>query len=272
MRWSYDLSQAEPIIRDYPVYDASATGLLLGQAMALEGAITTAANRMFLQKANPAVLDNVVGVLNESGLDASTSAAATGITIYGKVIINPFAVWRAEYSQHTDDDIVNTSADSTGKRITATFTTDREGDWIYVTNVGSTTGGAGNLYQIGLSNSTTSVDACTSYDDNLKGTNTSDSFIVITSPYSALVAGGGLDLSAVTARYGTMIKGVAAVGTGAIIVLQNYIETSSTGPAPLNVQVHSGNNYPAASTKIYADIHLSDHLLLGAGLSNRVID
>ena len=270
MRFSYDLAQAEPIIRDYPVYDSSATALLLGMAMSLEGAITTAANRMFLQKSNPAVMDNFVGVLNETGLDASSSAAATGVTIYGKIIINPLAVYRCEYSQHADDDGDNGTADSTGKTVTITTTTDREGDWVYITGT-ATTGGAGNLAQIGASTGTTAVVAVTSYDDNLKGNLTTDKVIFITSPFSALVAGGGLDLSAVTARYGTMIKGAATVGTGQIVVLQNYIETSSTGPAPLNVQVHSGNNYPYATTKLYADIHFSDHLLLGAGLANRVI-
>jgi hypothetical protein len=39
----------------------------------------------------------------------------------------------------------------------------------------------------------------------------------------------------------------------------------------LRVEKHSGNRYDAASTKIYADIHFADSLLLGATLSTRVI-
>lgn len=272
MKFHYDLTQAEPIIRDYPCYNASATGLYRGQVMALEGAITTAANRMFLQTCNAAVVDNVVGVLDETSLDATTSSAATGVTVYGKVIINPMAVWLAEYSQHADNDTVNTSADSTGKTTTATFTTDREGDWIYVTGVGSTAGGAGNLSQIGASTSTTSVTAVTSYDDYLKGTNTSDTFIVLTSPFSALAAGGSIDLSAATGENCVKLKGVAAAGTGAVMVLQNYVTHASLPMEPLKVARHSGNNYPYATTKVYADVMLTDHLLLGATLSTRVID
>jgi len=288
VKFHYDLSNAEPIIRDEVVSGTS--DILRGAVVSREGAITSTGNRFGLQNTNPATLDNVVGVAaefydysvhfsgvdnpSENGLGTGTNAAtaaATGVSNYVKMIINPLAVWLAEYSQHADDDTVNTAADTTGKVTTATFTTDREGDWIYVTDVGSTTGGAGNLSQIGASTSTTSVTACTSYDDNMAGTNTSDTFIVISNAYTCLAAGGSLDLSAASGNVGTHLKGVAATGTGAILVLQNFISDGANPPAPLKVERHSGNTFAAATTKLYADIQLMDHLLLGGTVSNAPI-
>ena len=268
MIFHYDLAQAEPIIRDYPVYDTSAINY--GEVLAMEGAITTAENRMFLQSCNAAVIDNAVGIAQET-ITASTSASATGVTVYAKVLINPFAVYLCEYSQHADDDTVNTAADTAGNDTTATFTTDREGDWIYVTNVGSTTAGAGNLYQIGLSNSTTSVTACSSYDDYMKGTSTSDTFIVITNPFSALATTGHTDLSAATGYSGRAIKGLPATGSGALNILLNYIQTPQLGLEPLRVEQHSGKNYSSGvGVHLYADVQLMSHLLLG-GTGARVI-
>jgi len=280
MKFHWDLTQAEPIIKDYVVVGSS--DIEEGAVVSMEGAITTDDNRFGLQNTNAAELSNVVGVTNEkydysahySGLSGTTNAATeptTGVSNYIKVIINPMAVWLAEYSQHADDDTVNTSASSDGKDITATFTTDREGDWVYVTDTGSTTDGAGNLAQIGLSNSTTSVTMCTSYDDNLNGVSTSDTFIVISNPYTALAAGGSLDLTAASGQAGTMLKGAAETGAGAIVVIQNYITDKATPLEPLRVERHSGRVFDAATAHLYADIQLSDHLLLGAGVSDRII-
>lgn len=277
MRWSYDITQAEPVIRDLPVGGAS--DILMGAVVAREGAITTALNRFCCQAATASVIDDVVGVTNEfydysahisnTGSNGAT-AAATGVTNYIKVIINPTAVWLAEYSQHADDDTVNTSASSTGKTVTATFTTDREGDWIYFTGSGSTAGGAGNLFQIGASNSTTDVTACTSFDDNLKAINTSDTFICIQAPYwGALAAGGSLDLSAATGYAGKAIKGAATAGTGAMMVIQNYIVDKGNPMESLRVERHSGKNFDYATARLFADVYLLDHLMNGGAIANR---
>jgi hypothetical protein len=284
MIFHYDLAQAEPIIRDYVVVGTS--DILRGAVVARDGAITTALNRFGLQNAAAAVIDDVVGVAAElydysahysgvdqpqvgqlgSGTNAAT-AVATGVSNYMKVIINPLAVWLCEYSQQAADDTVNTAASTGGKVTTATFTTDREGDWIYVTNVGSTAGGAGNLSQIGASTSTTSVTACTSYDDNMATTNTSDTFIVISKPFQPLVAGGSLDLSAASSVAGAQIIGSATSGTGAILPIENYISDKNTPIQPLRVERHSGITYDAATAHLYADAFLLDHILLGGGIA-----
>lgn len=274
MKYHYDLARAEPIIRDYVVGGTS--NILKGAVVGREGAITTDDNRFGLQNADGDVLDCVVGVTNElytyashySGLVGTTVAAtepSTGVSNYIKVIINPMAVWLAEYSQHADDDTVNTAADAAGNDVTATFTTDREGDWIYVTDVGSSTGGAGNLFQIGLSNSTTSVTACSSYAANLKGTNTSDTFIVLEKEFCGDAAGGSIDLSEATTEAGTKIWGTPATGAGAAIVLANYIQDRNTPMEPLKVERNSGQNYDAATAHVFGDLYLMEHILLGSG-------
>ena len=276
MIFHYDLSQAEPIIRDLPVYGTS--DILLGAVVSREGAITTAENNMGFQNASATAIDDVVGVaaelydysahISNTGANAAT-AAATGITNYIKVIINPLAIWLAEWSQAAANDTVNTAADSTGKTVTGTFTSpgdDVEGDWVYISNLGSTTGGAGNLFQIGAA-STTVWTATTSFDDNLKANNTSDTYIKILHPYFATVAGGSMSLSAASGEVGTHLLGNDIVGddTGPIMSLQTYITDKAHSLEPLRVEQHSGKNFDAATCHIYSDVMLLDHLLLNAG-------
>ena len=275
MKWHYDLiTGGEPILRDYVVGNTS--DILKGAVVAREGGVDTALNRFCLQNADADVLDCIVGVTNEfydysvhySGLSGTTNAATaaqTGVSNYIKVIINPLAVWLAEWSLHADDDYANTVASATGKVVTVTATTDREGDWCYVTNNGSTTGGAGNLFQIGASTDTTSVTACTSYDDYLAGTNTSDTVIFLNAPWTATAAGGSIDLSAATTVAGTQLKGNPETGAGALVVLQNYIKDKATPMEPLKVERNSGRNYDADTAHLYADAFLMEHMLLGNG-------
>jgi len=272
MNYHYDWSGSEPIQRDFVVGDAA--DIKLGAAVAKEGAITTALDQFAIGLANPATLENIVGVSNEfydysahkSGPERqganSATVVATGVSNYMKVIINPFAVYTAEVSQAAADDTVNTAASTGGKVTTATFTTDREGDWIYVTDVGSSAGGAGNLYKIGASTSTTSVTACTSYDDNMATTNTSDTFIVVTNSWSALAAGGSLDLR----TDGTQTKGVAVTGSGAIAVIDAYVQDASTPPEPLKVERNSGKTYDANTCKLLQDIFFTEHIVCGSAV------
>lgn len=279
MIWNYDLSNAEPIVRDLPV--CGTTDILRGAVVGRVGAVTTAENRYAFQNAVATTLADVVGVADEmydysahisnNGTNAAT-AAATGITNYIKVIINPLAVWLAEYSQHADDDTaVAGAASSAGIIFTGTCTApgdNAEGNWVYITSNGGTTGGAGNLFQIGLS-STTVLTACTDYDTYMKSLLTTDTAIILHMPYVAQVVGGSINMSAVAGRLGTMIKGGALAGTdtGAIITLQNYITDKGTPLQPLRVEQHSGKNYDSSTCHLFADIFFMDHLLLGGSVA-----
>src|SRR3990167_4925622 len=168
MRFHFDVTGAEPIIRDIRVYSAS-TAVTQGSAMAHQ-AVATAENMGCAVLADPVVLDNIIGVLQETLSAAnSLSVVATGVDKYGKICINPFAVWLAQYSYAAADDSVTST--TTQKTLTATMVTDHERGWAYVTDTGSTTGGWGNLFQIGASTSTTAIVAATDFDDNMTATN-----------------------------------------------------------------------------------------------------
>lgn len=287
MKFHYDLCQAEPILRDLPVYSVGTTAandIPKGCAVSRIGAISTAINHMFIQRADAAVLDEVVGVSNElydtsahgAGIKRDKtngiSATGTGNTNYIKCIINPMAVYMCEWSQEGADDTANGAADSTGKTLTGTFTSpgdDREGDWAYITNVGSTTGGAGNLFQIGAG-STTVYTAITDYDNSLAGNTTSDTFIVMNTPYTGLVVGGSIDMTAVAGVEGTKMKGndLTGVDTGLAIVLQNYITDKNTPITVLRADVTSGNTYDAATATLWGDLFHTGHMLLcGPGVT-----
>src|SRR3990167_1657337 len=277
MIWQYDLAQGEPIVRDLAT--ASASDILEGAVVSRDGGIDTALNNFGVLNADATVSD-VIGVaaefydfsahISNNGSNAAT-AAATGITNYMKVIINPLAIWLAEWSQETADDTVNTAADTSGKTVTGTFTSpgdDVEGCWVYITNKGSSSGGAGNLFQIGDA-STTVWTACTSFDDNLAGNLATDTYIKIMAPYFATVAGGSINVSTTTAVLGTHLLGNDLVGddAGAIMSIQNWIQDRNTGLQVLRVERHSGKTFDAATCHLFSSIQLLDHLLLGGGVA-----
>ena len=86
MHWHYDVTSAEPILRDLVVGGTS--DILEGAPMGHEGAVTTALNRFALQNADADVLDCIIAVSNEfydysahaSGYMRNGSNAATEYT------------------------------------------------------------------------------------------------------------------------------------------------------------------------------------------------
>ena len=264
MKFHYDVSGAEPIIRDIRVYSAS-TALTVGSAMCA-GAVGTAENCGCAILADPDVLSNIIGVLQETITAANAlGVVAEGVDKYGKILINPLAVYLAKYSTAAADDTVTST--TTAKTLTGTCVTDHERGWAYVTDTGSSTGGFGNLFQIGASTSTTAIVAATSYDDNMTATNTSDTFIVMPAPYTADVAGGGIDL----ATNAIDLSGYAGTGAGACMVLENYITSKHRPLEPLVCSRHSGYNYKSEDPTFYGDIMFPEHLLLGGHVCDRVI-
>jgi len=274
MKWHYDVNGAEPILRDHVIYHT--TDILAGVPMQKE-VITTELNQFALLPAAAATVDNIVGVTAEAydysehktgpgrtGANGIT-AVATGVSNYLKIIINPSAVYLAEYSQLAADDETLTVADTTGKTVeVAAFTTDRHGDWVYITPTGGTTGGAGNLFQIGAdAGGTTVATACTSYDDNLKGNIVGDTAIWVYNAYNALAASGSLNLATNLAD----VSGTGDAGTGALLVIQSYISQDGV-LEPLRVERHSGTNYPHATTRLYSDVMFIDHIM---GTNPRII-
>lgn len=264
MQFRYDLTGAEPILRDTRVYDAS-TARTKGTLMAA-GVTGTAEACGAAVLARVTVLDNIIGVLNEDLTAAQLlSVVATGVDKYGKLIINPFAIWQAKYNPTT----VVTST-TTAKTLTVTMVTDHERGWAYVTNGGSSIGGYGNLFQIGASTGTTAIVAATDYDDNMTATLAAvDTFFVMPAPYQADVAGNSFNLHANgrdALGYGTTAH------SGNAIVLENYIVSKTRPMEPLVAAKHSGYNYSAEAPDFYCDLFFPEHLLATGGVvGNRVI-
>ena len=264
MKYHYDVTGAEAIVRDLRVY--SAGDLTIGQAVCA-GPVATAANQGGVIAADEDVLSNIVGVMNETVTAASVTA--TGVDVYGKVIINPGAVYLARYSQLAADDVPDTAGDATGKSLTVTQVADHEGCWAYVTSVGGSSDGYGNLFKVGATTGTTVLTAATDYDDNLEGVAIGDTAIVIHQPYGADVAGGSVNL----ASGGINLQGyTAAAAAGAGMILEVYITSKDRPMEALRAAKHSGNNYASEAPQFYGDLWFPEHMLTTGGCVNdRVI-
>jgi hypothetical protein len=269
MQWHYDVTGAEPILRDLRVYNVGA--LSKGAAM-MYGPVATAENGGVAIITDIAQCENIIGVLNEDMTAAEClSVVATGVDKYGKIIINPFAVYLAKYSQLAADDVPCTAADATGKTVTVTQVANHERAWAYITNVySSTLGGYGNLFQVGAQTGTTVLTAATGYDDALLANATGDTVIVLPSPYSADVAGGGINLATGACNLSGY---TASAGAGCIIILENYIESKSRPMEPLVCSRHSGINYKGEAPQFYGDVFFPEHLLAtGGSVNTRLIN
>ena len=268
MKYHYDVSGAEIILRDTRIYNSGA--LTQGTLMAA-GPVATGENDGCAIVADADVLSNIIGLLTHDVTAANAlSVVATGVDKYAKLIINPFAVYLAKYSKLAADDVPCTGSDATGKTVTVTQVTDHRRTWVYITNVySSTLGGFGNLFQVGAITGTTVLTAATSYDDNLSANVTGDTCIVIHAPYYADVAGGSVNLA-------TNIMDIqgytASAAAGAATVLEVYIGSSKRPIEPLRCSRHSGYNLKGEDPDFYADLLFPEHLNAAGGVvNNRVI-
>jgi len=262
-KYHYDITGAELILRDQPVYDAST--LVDGEFVMGNGVTTTQAGLVTGYTGSAAEMVDGVGVMNETitttskadfGDHITTAATATTPAIssiaatvatgsrYGKVIINPFAVYLTEYSQAAADDIALTQAWSTTTLTLTNWEQDvSAGSWIYATDLSATTGFRGQLRYVASSGG-------------------DGSCVVLTAP---TVAGAAADtiihILPVNCRTTNLnaaalaLKSQAAIGDGlSLCIMENYIG-GSRPLEPMRQQVHDGLNLGNGSnTKFYADI------------------
>jgi hypothetical protein len=121
-KWSYDITGAEIIMRDVPVYDAATIAqgefIMLGTTdpdsgndegiSFVTGYNATAANQMI----------DGLGISLETVTTASSPSVASGYSTttgpcYAKAIINPFAIYMVEQSLAAADDVAITSTSTT---------------------------------------------------------------------------------------------------------------------------------------------------------------
>ena len=117
-KWSYDITGAEIILRDVPVYDAAT--IVDGEFIMLGTADPDAATDCGISfvtgyNATPAnQCIDALGICKETVTTASSPSVATAYSAatgpcYAKAIINPFAVYSVEQSLAAADDVAITS-------------------------------------------------------------------------------------------------------------------------------------------------------------------
>lgn len=230
MKFIYDLAGSEQIVRDIPVYGAG-TSIVEGAAV-MRGA-TPGTNQGFAIVAAGALAD-ILGVLKE--LHTNTVAGAdskqdgTAYT-YKRVLINPFAVYRAEYD--ASDSMAVASTSTTTVTVTS-LEDDIDGGWLL--------GNDGRLEYI----TTSTSGSCTT-----KGTSgwTSANTLVKVLPLMH-------QLIKITTA-GTKLGTDAAAGSGRAVILENYLQANTVPLTKLNPTKHSGITYTGA--KVFSEIRFLNH-------------
>lgn len=141
-----DLTQAEPVYRDFPLKES--TTFTNGSLLRL---ITTAGATYADVQASTWI--NTLGLYaGPTKTTAAGSTIALGTSEYGRVLVNPYAVYLAEYDATT----VVTATNFGTKTITATSEA-QAGDWFL--NASSTSTAYGELLYIASTSTTASVTA-----------------------------------------------------------------------------------------------------------------
>ena len=274
-KFHYDITGAEPIVRDCPVYDAAT--LVKGEFV-IKDATNAADNHRLITGA--ASLVDAVGIMNETlaltdsadygdfvttakttTADAISSVAAGGATTaysggnrYGKVIINPFAVYLTEYSQAAADDVALTQAWSTTTLTIGSLEDNWDGGWVLGANQSATSNFEGQLRHV----TAAAAGSCTlNAAPTVAGT--TDDMIIKILPVNKIL----LDLNAGA----TAIASNAAVDTFTAVIVENYITSPNKPLEPLRSGAHAYDISASAislnlgsSVKAYADVLLYDHL------------
>jgi len=246
-RFHYDLTGAEPIVRDVPVYDASTTAgfalgefIMLGNSAAGTDDMGVAFQTAYESSQAEQMVDGL-GITNEALADG-TNAAGTSFA-YLKAIINPFAIYLTEYDQASA--IAFTSSNTT---ITFTGTSEDNIDlgWFYVV-----TSAVSNEYAL------RQITAAAS------GSFTADSALATNE-----TGGTGIKVLPVNHKLINMTTDAkkilmqAAAGAGvSLAIVENYIDSPAIGGLiPLRAKAHRALNNLGSTTKLFADVCMINHM------------
>jgi hypothetical protein len=265
MKWAYDLTGAEPIIKDMPAYDGTAIQngelLMIGTSAFSAGAdagIALVSAAPDTVAANAAI--NAVGISLEqattAGTVGSTSSIAsahnvtTAVKAYVKTIINPFAVYRAETLTSSASAVAATPA-SAQVTVTGVAAHSANGYWLYFQGTGG--GARGNLRMV-----VTSATAGTMVLDAATVTgNTADTVLFITQKGRAVTNVSGGSSTAVDCVYA--ISQTVMTGATNLRVVEVYIDRNQ-GLEVLRYQTHRQTNGLPTNTKFHYDLMMKDHL------------
>jgi hypothetical protein len=271
MKWHYDLTGAEIILRDVPVY-AAAT-LSDGEGLMLDATATSDNRYISVNGTGSAAFIDALGICKENlsvtsladqGDTITTAATTTTPAIssvacavtagqrYAKAIINPFAVYLMEYDQGTAS-YCTCPAVSASTTWTQTVEQYFEGGWIYICNAPSTSIAAnrGQLRWIGVSTNTSSYTllsalTCTAAEKCIK-----------IYPVGHRITG----VNASAANQETKLSMLTSMSAGATLmvqVIENFVGGSNKPLEPMRPARHSG--IQDSTLKFYADVAMINHV------------
>jgi hypothetical protein len=249
MQFHYDLTGAEPIVRDVPVYDASTTASFVKGELLMLGATDPDSDAdqgiSFITAYVSASANEGVDALGTI-LETVANAAALyngAAPAYAKAIINPFAVYLCEYSQAAaDDTAITTGGVSTSLTITS-IEDDIEGGWAYFPLAAGAAKGKLRFITEATTNTLTVDSAIT--------TTTADTIIKILPVNHRLTS--------LNAGATALLTKAAAGSTVTFHIAENYIQSDGHGLQPLRPTTHAGLN-SLTNARFYADLVMLDHV------------
>lgn len=246
MQFFKDLTQAEPVYRDFPLKESvvftNGAAVLLG---------TTAGATYADVQASTWI--NTLGVYMGATKTSTAGTIALGTSDYGKILVNPHAVYLAEYDKTTTITATGFSAGA----ITAT-TEGQAGDWMW--NFTTTQSAHGLLLYIASTSTTASMTALTtsSYSGGVTPGAT-DKWIQI----HCIGKGQGaaqyarMDLNSTA----TKLKSGASYGGVGTQLIDNHVRSQrSTSLQPLRRVTH--NNTLDTGYTVYGEITFVDNVWL----------
>lgn len=269
-KFHYDLSGAEPIVRDVPIYAAAtiakgemvqmgATGGALAAGFITSNVLTTTAGVDSLGVCNETItttskadFGDIVSTAATTATPAISSIASTVATgsRYGKVIINPLAVYLFKWANTgtSGTDSFTGAACSASTTYTDTVEQYVAGAWFYVTPNNSTAADAGQLRYVTATSTTASwtfLSAAT----------------VTTSDQCMLIRPINWRLCEITATAGLETELVSEDNDAGAVVsyhsVENYVGGKNKPLEPLRAQVH--NNITDTTLQFYTDIVQLNH-------------
>jgi hypothetical protein len=244
MKFLYDVNGAQLMIRSLPIYSGAAA--IAKGAVIIKGTADDT-SEPFAVVGSGACADTI-GVLEEAVAATDTDSAIGGTALnMVKAVINPGAVYLAEYSQLVADTI-NPSAVSSGTTFNCTSIADGAGAWLYV--ISSTSNAARGQLQWVVADGT-----------NTLTTKTAFSPVVDTDAYFLKIL-PQFCLTGVLSAAATGLATTAAAGTMNICVLDNFIQADNIPLQRLDPRKHSGlTGLNSQHPHFYAEIMFRDHIL-----------
>jgi hypothetical protein len=260
MKWVYDLCGAEPIIKDLPAYDA--TTIVNGEALMLSAADFSAGaggGIACISGASSTVgatqmLDGIgIALETKTTADAPSIANAVNLTTtvghcMVKTIINPFAVYRAQYTT-ADEIAIAASATTQEIEVTGVGASTFNGCWIYFS--ASAGPNYGSLRFCAISGTAATIDLDVVATATIT---TADAFMAINTAqqYSSLLSADALSIS----------QSTVGPRTATNLRVVDVLIDKGAGVERLLYNNHRGINIgttAASTTKFYNDILIKDH-------------